>query len=335
MSDITPVGEPTVFFVYGTLQPGELGYPVIAEEVSESVDAWVNGWCLWIRDGLPFIVPADPKDEHPMTVKGSLLVPKRGREGSLAESIRRFENRELYECNVVDVETKSGTVQAWVYRLRESGREDGYFLDQSQWSARYDPLFSGALAAFYSYVAPLIARNHRHPSHVEEYWTDAMFPLQGAYLVLCTILERTGLLIFNQTKGVTARITELDSYPAALAAVRQARPPQLYVWEAKESENLLSVWNQVRREPNHPFLAWYQVRSNLSHQGKEGGYESFDLLCRATAGLYDSLCQLLAVELPGIEDDWERRGFHRLEQKLSPLAVDVTDKPEHRYQPAL
>ena len=98
MSDITPVGEPTVFFVYGTLQPGELGYPVIAEEVSESVDAWVNGWCLWIRDGLPFIVPADPKDEHPMTVKGSLLVPKRGREGSLAESIRRFENRELYSA---------------------------------------------------------------------------------------------------------------------------------------------------------------------------------------------------------------------------------------------
>jgi hypothetical protein len=92
---------------------------------------------------------------------------------------------------------------------------------------------------------------------MEGYWVESMFPLQGAYLVLCTILERTGLLIFNETKRVTARITELDSYPAALAAVRKAQPPPLYVWGANESEKLLSVWNQDSREPNHPFVAWY------------------------------------------------------------------------------
>jgi hypothetical protein len=46
------------------------------------------------------------------------------------------------------------------------------------------------------------------------------------------------------------------------------------------------------------FDAWYQVRSNLTHRGKAGGFHDFELVEKALVGLHDAMRHLLAKQLP-------------------------------------
>jgi hypothetical protein len=50
---------------------------------------------------------------------------------------------------------------------------------------------------------------------------------------------------------------------------------------------------------------YYQVRSNLSHQGK-GGFEDCDLIYACLIDLSAILNEYLQVKIIGIEEEWKK-----------------------------
>jgi len=44
-------------FVYGTLKTGEIAYHQTAELVENAVPAYLNNFALYIRDGIPLVIP--------------------------------------------------------------------------------------------------------------------------------------------------------------------------------------------------------------------------------------------------------------------------------------
>src|SRR6266566_5871008 len=62
-----------------------------------------------------------------------------------------------------------------------------------------------------------------------EFWGQFL-PLQGLYLVLCTVLERYTALVSGATKQPTQRIKDLRTDPEAAEAVREADPPSFEVF---------------------------------------------------------------------------------------------------------
>ena len=60
---------PLTLFVYGSLKPGELGYEQIARFVYEFQIAELDGYSLYVRDGLPLIA----KEQFSTGVSGYVL----------------------------------------------------------------------------------------------------------------------------------------------------------------------------------------------------------------------------------------------------------------------
>jgi hypothetical protein len=121
-----------------------------------------------------------------------------------------------------------------------------------------------------------------------EFW-DRFVPLQGLYLVLCSVLERYTALRFGPALDPMRRITLLDGASDASAAARAVDPPAMEVSDTRNLE---------RTSIEHkPFETWYQVRNNLTHRGK-GGFHDWVVVHDALVGLHDALRMLIASELP-------------------------------------
>lgn len=91
---------------------------------------------------------------------------------------------------------------------------------------------------------------------------------------------------------------------------------------------MASVWSEVPTESRDgelhvPFQAWYTVRSNLAHQGKEPLQRNVELIARSAAGLFDTLAILLARMAPSVSEEWKRVGFDHRTDRLSALLPDA------------
>ena len=89
-----------LWFVYGSLKPGELGYRRIESCIAESFPGQLDGWQLALRDGLPVVTPKPGS-----TVDGFVLEAKPDQLDSLALSIRSFEDPEAYVESIATVTT--------------------------------------------------------------------------------------------------------------------------------------------------------------------------------------------------------------------------------------
>ena len=49
--------------------------------------------------------------------------------------------------------------------------------------------------------------------------------------------------------------------------------------------------------------AWYQIRSNLQHRGKESLYDA-ELIMKSSIGLSNLLMYILRLEIPDIDNEW-------------------------------
>jgi hypothetical protein len=96
-----------------------------------------------------------------------------------------------------------------------------------------------------------------------EFW-DRFVPLQGLYLVLCSVLERYTALRFGPALDPMRRITLLDGASDASAAARAVDPPAMEVSDTRNLE-----------------------RTSIEHKPFE-----------ALVGLHDALRMLIASELP-------------------------------------
>lgn len=278
--------EELPLFVYGSLKPGELAHEQIATMVRESALARLDGYGLWVRDGLPFAATHTGE-----SVPGYLLFPRQEATDEFYRVVRAYEGSELYSEQTVVVDTPSGGVEARAFIGRRASRGHPEAMVHGAWSVRTDPLFVFGLDAVHRSAVNLLPKvRELRPGLVEtaEFW-DAFVPLQGLYLVLSSVVERYATLRFGQSLPPTEKFAVLDRDPRARAAVEEARPPEFSVVDSRSA-------NSPRSTSRAPFTAWYQVRNNLTHRGK-GGYHDIDLVRDAVIGLHDTMRHLIGAAL--------------------------------------
>lgn len=266
-------------FVYGSLRPSQLGHSQVAAFVARSRPAALAGYRLRIRDGLPMLMQS-AGDE----VRGDLLWPKGGAERALIAAADAFEPKELYRpCRVrvvpqLDQDDSDGVETAWTFLGRSPMKGASADWDYGVWSFEDDPLFDMALEAVAtSFLAYLETGGG--------FW-DTFIRLQGDFLTLCTILERYTSLASGASVTPTKRISALRHEGLASRALELASPPPLDVLDVR------TVDTRYRVPGPKSFDAWYQVRSNLVHRGKNA-MDDVRLLEAALVGLHDTLAHLL------------------------------------------
>ena len=137
-------------FVYGTLQPGQRSWPLIASAISAHIPASVRGFTLWDLPsrGYPALTLGD--DE----VFGHLLSVKPHEQGSTLSTLDTLEGydqaaleRSLYwraQCVAYPQGTDMAPHQAWIYRYNPSRaaelEEQGIPLRPGRWPAHRSDL---------------------------------------------------------------------------------------------------------------------------------------------------------------------------------------------------
>ena len=322
---------PGDWFFYGSLKPSQPGWDQIIDLIEARVDADAVGWTVTRRDGLPLLEQWDEQEDA--VAPGIVVRAKAGCEDELKTRLKRIENDSVYRVTNVRVRVKPGEGQlegveyAWAWVAKDHGRDRGLPLPQG-WGLEHDELFARGFPVLFDYLKPCIERITRGERNDHDYWTSFIFPLEGGFLVLCSMLERLAIVRDKAPGKTTDRIEALDSHPAATHAAITARPPQVTVFVANSRERMASVWLEVPTESRDgelyvPFQAWYTVRSNLAHQGKEPLQRNIDLITRSAAGVFDTLAILLTRMAPSLSEEWQRFGFDYRVDRLSALLPDA------------
>lgn len=286
-------------FVYGLLQPGELGHDQIRAEVDRPEDATAWG-ALRILDGLPIF---DPNlSGH---VRGSVF--------TLTvlgyEAVSAFEPSSIYRWattrvrvgdldQIVEANVLVATVDEGGRSILE--RADGGDVVES-WSAASDPLLAYGLGVV-SEMAIVDAAEPFGPSNALEVqdWRR-FYRVQAAYLLACTVLERIAVFSCGNVLGPTARINELDRDLAFREAARSAgvSAPRRSVGRSDDPFR-----RQAARTSGAGFVRRaYQVRSNLMHRGKSA-YAEAELVRLSLLDLHDALRLYLLLRLPQLANMW-------------------------------
>ena len=82
-------------FVYGTLKKNEIAYHQIAELVDHAIPATLNNFALYIRDGIPLVIPTQG-----WRVSGELIYSKPHSYEELLKRVHNYEGVRLYERQV-------------------------------------------------------------------------------------------------------------------------------------------------------------------------------------------------------------------------------------------
>ncbi len=312
-------------FVYGMLKPGQPGYAAIEDLVASATEAVVATWSLETHDGLAFLRESQGSQHRP--VKGYLIEPRRGFEHELLDLVAAFEG-DLYRRADVVGETNSGEQFNAAAFVAKGGttRQDWELIFSGEWTAANDAVLGGAPPALFRQLRRLV-RKQPIPSDHSDYW-DQLLPLQGAYLSLCTVLERAALFRFSNLKvvdsaaneeqphrrgfataGPASRISQLDHDGEARDAVQAVKAPPIEVWSAYSNYRYSVYDGEDQATIRSPYNAWYAVRSNLTHQGKDPSLRNWQLLQSASIGLFDSLMLYLSRKVPDLGEVWARHGF--------------------------
>jgi hypothetical protein len=203
-----------------------------------------------------------------------------------------YEGEDLYFAETVAVAGRRDEVDANVRVGRSPGKGNATALDTA-WASEADPLLSEGLRTVRRQADHYFQRRDftpwPRPADMAGFW-DIFVPLQGLYLVLCTILERYTALVYGPAREPGSRLAKLRGEPDVIAALAAANPPALKVVDSRDPRTHYQVPGPKA------FDAWYQVRSNLSHRGK-AGFVDVDLIERSIVGLHDCLQALLDRQL--------------------------------------
>lgn len=158
-----------------------------------------------------------------------------------------------------------------------------------------NPVLRKGFPALFKDVTGLLAeqRGLTFPDH-PEYW-PAMWKIQGAHLNLSSVLERFSLFAFGRGTGPTQAMKNLDHREAEMIK-RDLDVPVVEVYSMRDRSNVRMSSAQK------PFQTWYQVRSNLVHQGKST--RDFEKVYQSVSGLNEALALVLACNIPLLVDRW-------------------------------
>jgi gamma-glutamylcyclotransferase (GGCT)/AIG2-like uncharacterized protein YtfP len=291
--------HPSKLFVYGSLKPGELGFEQVKHLVGNYSDAKLDGFALYIRDGLPVISKPAPGE----SVSGVLLNINNGMEDEFWTVVNEYEGTTNYKFEdslPVIAEGKELLVGAFVGRKMGKGNPERLY---SPWSSKLDPIFSQSFPLLHRDIASNKLKFTDAEHDPIGYWKQ-MNGLLSQYLLLVSILEHLTVVKFGGSKKQEpmVRIRKLQQSKGFSNAFREISNekynPIVKVSDSRAVEDSLSSSN-----PDQALFAWYQVRSNLQHRGKASLFDA-KLVHKSCIGLSNFLLEYFKMNVQSIQGEW-------------------------------
>jgi len=286
-----------VWFVYGSLKPNELGFRQIEHLIDDHEPARLDGYRIWIRDGLPGIL--EGQKHH--RVDGHLLYAKEGKESELQSVVKKFEGEVHYKFSNVEVSSSSDIcLTATVTCFKESHRRDDAF-DRLTWSISDDVYFLYGLPTLFRTVHE--SKKGGGPSDSIDFWQEYL-PLAGSYMNLWTVLERyiqftqPGLKPNPENQAKDA----LTRHLRAIELSEAGKKAYDKVVHKNKDDPQPSRDHPRKQKPDRYFTWWRNARNNSVHRGKSG-HSDYLLVRNAALGLSEFLVALLSQEVDGLEFD--------------------------------
>jgi hypothetical protein len=204
--------------------------------------------------------------------------------------------------SVIDVNGEKSSCTTFVGK-REKAR--GYSkLENQNWTSNHDPYLAYSLPILLDAIKRI--GKESYPADMRgEYW-KYMNQLQEKYLLLTVILEHVALLVIGapDSTGPNARINQLGETKEWAQAFHNVQSSSgITKVQVKDSKKLKYIYGN--ESPLEAISTYYQVRSNLSHQGKSGGYADCDLMYACLVDLSSILKEYLTIKIDGIESQWK------------------------------
>ena len=283
-------------FVYGTLKQGEIAHSQIEDYVEDVFSAELSGYELGIRDGLPVIF-----EQKEFKVSGELLIPKKGSEEKFWQKIENYESSKLYSKKSIKINLGQETVESVTYVAKKEKGRSYIPLTTSNWTTQNYPHFAYAFPILFNSIKNFKLESYPADMYFD-YW-KYMNNLQQKYLLLVSHLENIAILIFGPSNdsGPISRIKQLGEsaeWSTAFSNVKNQSGLQSY--KVKDVRNLKDQYNN--ESADRAILMYYQIRNNLTHQGKSGS--DCKLIYDALQDLSKLIKELLIIKVDGIEKIW-------------------------------
>ena len=308
---MTAVGAPPnlelPFFAYGIFKSGELAWPRIKDHVVTVKSARLTDWVIRLRNGLPVLI-AQPAG----SVQGDCVSFRNPSEGYAA--VGESEPSSEYEWRTL--RTEAGAHCNVLIAVKPNRGVSDEQIDS--WTSADDPSFVHGMAAVKKEVTEVRARLiERRPWLDTPADWDAFFRLQGAFLVLWSIIERLASFRFGtesvppgRSPTTIGRICQLADVVEFQNAMRKAEPRSQTVFSVRENRPKRTsssgkVEDSVRTTEKN-LKAWYQIRSNITHRGKSAPSDNKTVL-DATIDLFNTTYHYLDSVVPSMKSRWETR----------------------------
>src|SRR6185437_10953488 len=260
-----PVDTERPFFAYGIFRPGQLGFFQLKQLVSKIQASQVVG-SLLLRDGLPII---DPKGAgHVNGAMLSFTTSKAAKEAY--DRISALEPDKHYRWGEDHISGVSVNVL-----FGRSPRKGSVPCEDDEWDGWEDPLFRSALD---------VVDETLQSQKQFEWDLRPLFRLQMAYLLLWSVIERYVSLRYHFGNKVMEKVNHLACESAFGLGLKR------YVTERRDVHRADRPDQKVVLDPESPEKAlafYYQIRSNITHRGKDVGRDHERIL--------NSLCELLSI----------------------------------------
>ncbi len=306
-----------LWFVYGSLKPGELGYRRIESLIAESFPAQLDGWQLALRDGLPAVRPKPGS-----TVNGFVLEAKPEQLDSLDLSIRSFEDPDTYDESIATVMTPDNeNLQVRVNAAHRPKKSPLEPVTSGAWSVSDDLLFRHALPVLYQQAHQ---PERVYPDSDEPAFWESYLPLMGTLLNLWTIFERYVAFAQPALQNLSSEDRN-DERECECECECRDGPTMTHHYLALHRSDLGSqLLEHVQTLPTEriysaksvsravrttvPWETWYAVRNNAAHRGKSA-LKDFKIVDNAARGLSEALIALLRLEVPALDEHYENLGI--------------------------
>ena len=317
---MTAVGVPSdlslPFFAYGVFKSNELAWPRIRDVVESVESSRLIDWVIRLRNGLPVLI-AQPTG----SVEGDcvhFLDPSAG-----YAAVGGSEPSGEYKWQTVSTETGI-QCNALIAVKPNRGVSDEPIVS---WTSADDPSFLHGMAAVAEAVTEVRASliENRPWLDTPSDW-NAFFRLQGAFLVLWSIIERLASFRFGaefvqpgNSSTTTGKIYALATVVEFQEAMKKAKIRPQTIYSVRENRAKRTSSNGELEDPvrntETTLKAWYQIRSNITHRGKSAASDNTAVL-NATVDLFNTTYNYLDLVVLGMKSKWETRDVCLLPQDM-------------------
>lgn len=290
-------------FVYGSLKPDELAYPLISDFVISSRPVSLEGYILQISDGVGYA-----RQQEGAQVAGFEL--KFSNPDRAYEAISNFEDTGHEHPRYIWTTAILGSQR--VNLLVSRGRINNA-VSSSTWTIKDDEVFSKGFPWVHRKLSESIATLNRtkisDPKN-RDYW-DSYFQIQSTLLYLWSIQERLELFRLGVPpagKSLGSRRREFEADSQLQEAMTAAN-----IDKGLAALSYRNPSGTATTAASRPLMTWFEIRSNITHHAK-GSEREVDKVVTAAVDHFNTLLGYFALCSPQLA---------LLFENLTPLRKDV------------